>query len=87
MGAQGAEFHVNAVCQRLQNAAKAAVKKPWCLHRSGAYLKKSVADNQAGTCADPPTIPLLTDMAHCTRVWGGHGCRVAGQRAGPTCAH
>ena len=38
--------------------------------RAGAYLEKSVADNQAGTYGAPPTIPLLTDRASCAPVWG-----------------
>ena len=29
-----------------------------------------MADNQAGTYGDPPTIPLLTDRASCAPEWG-----------------
>ena len=57
---------MSARCVKEYQKTEAAVKKPWCLHRAGAYLEKWVADNQAGTYGDPPSIPLLTDMAQCT---------------------
>ena len=52
-----------------RKTAEAAVQKPWCLLRAGAYLEKWVADNEAGTYGAPPTIPLLTSMVSSEPVW------------------
>ena len=52
-----------------RKTAEAAVQRPWCLLRAGAYLEKWVADNEAGTYGAPPTIPLLTSMVSSEPVW------------------
>ena len=71
-----------------KKAAVAVVQKPWCLLRAGAYLEKWVADNQAGTYGAPSDHPIAYGHGLLrTCVWGGHGCRVAGLRAGSPSAH
>ena len=71
-----------------RKTAVAAVQRPWCLLRAGAYLDKWVADNQAGTYGAPSDHPIAYGHGLLrTRVGGGHGCRVAGLRAGPPSAH
>ena len=71
-----------------KKTAEAVVQKPWCLLRAGAYLDKWVADNQAGTYGGPSDHPIAYGHGLLrTYVGGGHGCRVAGLRAGSPSAH